>query len=108
MHPAQKYRSHFFTLRLWQEPLDPEQMESRFKVQHVLSGEVRYFRGWPLLIEYGCVPNELRRHLPGRFDQSFGNGDYLPGRLDDRRFPTRLGRTHRICAVICAERDERH
>ncbi|MEZ4861422.1 MAG: hypothetical protein R3C14_08950 [Caldilineaceae bacterium] len=50
------YRSHLFTLRLWTEPgvlyHDGKPSEIRFKVQHLLSGEVRYFREWPALIEF--------------------------------------------------------
>jgi hypothetical protein len=36
--------SHLFTVRLWQEELG--------NVQHVSSGEVRYFRDWPTLITF--------------------------------------------------------
>ncbi len=42
--------SLLFTLRLWKEPVDAEKVEWRGKLQHVLSGEVRYFRDWPTLI----------------------------------------------------------
>ena len=41
--------SHLFTVRLWQEELGNGQTEVRGKVQHVSSGEVRYFRDWPML-----------------------------------------------------------
>jgi hypothetical protein len=45
--------TYLFTLRLWKEPTaDQEQMEIRFKVQHVLSGEVRYFRAWTDVIAF--------------------------------------------------------
>jgi len=48
----QSYRSHLFTLRLWVEPsaAHPEQM--RFRVHHVPSGEVRYFRDWSALTQF--------------------------------------------------------
>ena len=46
MQPAHKHQTHLFTLRLWEERVDREENEIRFKVQHVLSGEVRYFRDW--------------------------------------------------------------
>jgi hypothetical protein len=52
MEPTHKNRTHFFTLRLWEERVTGEKNEIRFKVQHVLSGEVRYFRDWPTLIRY--------------------------------------------------------
>ncbi len=45
--PAQ--RSHLFTLRLWQEALGDGESDWRGKIQHVISGEARYFRGWPAL-----------------------------------------------------------
>jgi hypothetical protein len=46
MQPAHKNRTHLFTLHLWEERVDREESELRFKVRHVLSGEVRYFRDW--------------------------------------------------------------
>jgi len=45
--PAQ--RSHLFMLRLWPEDLGSGQTDWRGKVQHVDSGEARYFRDWPTL-----------------------------------------------------------
>jgi len=43
-------RSHLFTVRLWLEDLGEGRAEWRGKVQHVTSGEVRYFRDWATLI----------------------------------------------------------
>jgi hypothetical protein len=37
------YRSHLFMLRIWLEDLGNGLTERRGKVQHVDSGEVRYF-----------------------------------------------------------------
>ncbi len=48
----QQHLSHLFTVRLWQEELDDGQTELRGKVQHVSSGEARYFRDWPTLIAF--------------------------------------------------------
>jgi hypothetical protein len=45
----QHYRTHLFTVRLWREDLGEGRTEWRGKVQHVLSGEERYFRDWPAL-----------------------------------------------------------
>ena len=45
-------RTHLFTLRLWAEALGDGQIEWRGKVQHVLSGQTRYFRDWDALIAY--------------------------------------------------------
>ena len=52
MNPKPKYYSQLFTLRLWIEPgvLPPGTI--RFRVQHLRSGEVRYFREWSALIAY--------------------------------------------------------
>jgi hypothetical protein len=43
------HSSHLFMLRLWLEDLGGGQADWRGKVQHVNSGEVRYFRDWPTL-----------------------------------------------------------
>ncbi len=42
-------RSHLFTLRLWPEDLGGGRTDWRGRVQHVNSGEARYFRDWPTL-----------------------------------------------------------
>lgn len=42
--------THLFTVRLWLEELGEEQTEWRGEVQYVVSGEVRYFRDWTMLI----------------------------------------------------------
>ena len=47
-----QHSSHLFTLRLWQEELGSGEVEWRGRVQHVASGEVRYFRKWPTLIAF--------------------------------------------------------
>jgi hypothetical protein len=44
--------SHLFTVRLWTEVLGGGQKELRYRVQHVLSGETRYFREWPAVLAY--------------------------------------------------------
>lgn len=44
--------SHLFTVRLWMEELGNGQTEWRGQVQHVLTGEKRYFRDWSTLIEF--------------------------------------------------------
>jgi hypothetical protein len=41
--------SHLFMLRLWLEDLGNGQTDWRGKVQHVNSGEARYFRDWSTL-----------------------------------------------------------
>ena len=41
--------SHLFMLRLWLEDLGSGQTDWRGKVQHVNSGEARYFRDWQTL-----------------------------------------------------------
>lgn len=49
--------AQLFTLRLWREELDKGYSEWRGKVQHVTSGEVRYFRDWPALV--ACLQEML-------------------------------------------------
>ena len=44
-------RSELFTLRIWRQVPDEGEVEWRGRIQHVLGGEVYYFRGWPMLIE---------------------------------------------------------
>ena len=56
-HPAQS--SHLFTLRLWSEDLGSGKTDWRGKIQHVNSGEARYFRDWPTLEAF--VEGLLRR-----------------------------------------------
>ena len=46
------HRSHLFTLRIWSEALGDGRAEWRGKVQHVYSGEVRYFRDWSTLVTF--------------------------------------------------------
>lgn len=41
-----------FTVRLWQEALNEKQTEWRGKIQHIGSGEVRYFRDWSKMMEF--------------------------------------------------------
>lgn len=41
--------SQLFTVRLWPEDLGQGQTDWRGKIQHVNSGEARYFRDWPTL-----------------------------------------------------------
>jgi len=45
-------QSHLFTLRVWQADSGEGQTEWRGKLQHVVSGQTRYFRDWPTLICY--------------------------------------------------------
>ena len=51
------HRTHLFTIRMWAEVLGDGQIEWRGKVQHVLSGEARYFRAWDTLIT--CLQDML-------------------------------------------------
>jgi len=56
-------RSHLFMLRVWPEALGAGRVEWRGKVQHVSSGETRYFRDWSSLIAF------LEEILPRLDDQ---------------------------------------
>jgi len=57
----QQYDSQLFTVRVWLEELGNGQTEWRGKVQHVTSGEVRYFRDWSTLVTFCncCLDPEL-------------------------------------------------
>jgi hypothetical protein len=39
-------------VRLWQEEVGTDKTEWRGKVQHLTSGEVRYFREWSVLFAF--------------------------------------------------------
>ena len=59
------HRTHLFTMRMWAEVLGDGQIEWRGKVQHVLSGEARYFRAWDTLITYlqDMLPPDYRGEI---------------------------------------------
>jgi hypothetical protein len=44
--------SQLFMLRLWPEDVGSGQTDWRGKVQHVASGEARYFREWQTLVAF--------------------------------------------------------
>jgi hypothetical protein len=48
----QHRRTHLFTVRLWMEQIAEDHAEVRGRVQHVLSGEVHYFRTWQALTSF--------------------------------------------------------
>ncbi|GEM_PF-1374554 len=68
-----------FTVRVWAERVD-DAVEWRGKVQHLPSGEARYFREWAVLV--GFMVDVLTRSRPG--DLAGGPGD-LPGGSDSPR-----------------------
>jgi hypothetical protein len=45
-------RSELFNVRVWREDLGAGRIEWRGKVEHVLSGETRYFRDWRVLLDF--------------------------------------------------------
>lgn len=53
--------AQLFTLRMWREQLGEGRSEWRGKVQHVTSGEARYFRDWPGLM--ACLQEMLGDQL---------------------------------------------
>lgn len=63
-----KEGSQLFTVRMWPEPLDDEQVEWRGRVDHVASGEGYYFRDWSLLATY------MEKMLQGVWRQGVGVG----------------------------------
>ncbi len=44
--------SHLFTVRLWMEESGNDQTEIRTQIQHILSGETRYFCEWSKMVAY--------------------------------------------------------
>jgi hypothetical protein len=50
-HPI-PHQSELFMVRMWPEDLGEGRVEWRGKVQHAISGETRYFREWPALLEF--------------------------------------------------------
>ena len=44
--------SDLFTVRVWTEEADDEETVFHGQVLHVQSGETRYFRDWPTLIQH--------------------------------------------------------
>lgn len=63
--PADRAASHLFTVRLWPHDVGDGQIEWRGKVQHVLSGETRYFRAWAELVERLTAMVEGQDERPG-------------------------------------------
>ncbi|HYU76234.1 MAG TPA: hypothetical protein VEL31_26475 [Ktedonobacteraceae bacterium] len=61
----QQYDSQLFMVRIWEEELGNGQTEWRGKVQHVTSGEVRYFRDWSTLVAFcnWCLDPELEANV---------------------------------------------
>lgn len=45
-------RSQLFSVRVWREQTARDVQEVRIQVRHVLTGETRYFSGWPPLIDF--------------------------------------------------------
>jgi len=60
------HSSHLFTLRMWREDLGSGQTGWRGRVQHVNSGEARYFRDWQALEAF--VEGLLHRIDPAALD----------------------------------------
>ncbi|MFL5733108.1 MAG: hypothetical protein ACJ78Q_07875 [Chloroflexia bacterium] len=72
MDNRQHRQSDLFLVRMWTEQLDQERSEWRGKVQHITSGEVRYFRDWPALVAI------LTGKKPGPGDAPGGEADPAP------------------------------
>jgi len=71
---SREQRSQLFTLRLWLDHPGKGKSAWRAKVQHVNSGEVRYFRDWSTLetfVEGLISQSDLWASLTTE-----GNGDY--------------------------------
>jgi hypothetical protein len=73
--------SHLFMLRLWLEDLGNGQTDWRGKVQHVNSGEARYFRDWSTLEAF----MEGQMHQPRKEIRRMGSRKPI-GILDDHNW----------------------
>jgi|WetSurSiteA1Bulk_404760.scaffolds.fasta_scaffold02535_3 hypothetical protein len=49
---SQTHTSYLFTLRMWLEDLGSGEVGWRGKVQHINSGEVRYFHDWSTMLNF--------------------------------------------------------
>ena len=58
--------SHLFTVRVWLDEPAEGHIGWRGKVQHVLSGETRYFRDWPALLAFLSKTLALDGEAQGR------------------------------------------
>ena len=74
MSQHRQYPTQLFTVRLWQESVGNGQSEWRGKVQHVTSGEARYFRTWSVLRAFLEAPftGAEPLHLPGEDEAPTG------------------------------------
>jgi hypothetical protein len=45
------YQLHYFTLRLWLEVIQDGQVEWRGELRNTSTGEIRYFRQGPMLLD---------------------------------------------------------
>lgn len=63
------YQLHYFTLRLWLEDLGDDQEEWRGEIRNSRTGEIRYFRKGPMLLNLldGMVDTPLEVEFP-QFD----------------------------------------
>ena len=45
-------RSQLFTLRIWRDVEQADDLAPYMQIRHVLTGETRYFSAWPPLIDH--------------------------------------------------------
>jgi hypothetical protein len=84
-----------FTVRVWREALTDHQTEWRGKVQHLGSGEVRYFRDWTKLV--GFIKDTLSNLTGNHNSLRQIVAKPLPrGRLQARNTQSRHSYTNRL------------
>ncbi len=73
-----------FTLRLWPEVMGEDKIEWRGKIQHIRSGDVRYFRDWNTLVSFllEAVPNLEASDLGSSRLSSGHSGGHKPSRFN--------------------------
>ncbi|MBV7338787.1 hypothetical protein KFU94_63325 [Chloroflexi bacterium TSY] len=72
INKRQHRRTHLFTVRLWIEQIDEDCAEARGRVQHVLNGDVCYFRTWRELTTFF---DRMLQELEGPYAIQGGDND---------------------------------
>jgi hypothetical protein len=73
---AREVHSNLFMVRVWPEEVDEGRVEWRGKVQHVASGETRYFRDWESMLAFlrGDAPDPAVEGSQEQTGQQDGQG----------------------------------
>lgn len=77
MNERQPDLSHLFTLRVWIEDLGENKSELRGRIQHVLTGQSRYFRDWSSVRDFllALLDMPIDQHHAGMDKQTPSDDD---------------------------------